>query len=116
WSWLRQPVEAAEVAIRATRYRPATGRIEGELVVEPAPGIAVTSLRVGSAGHRPLDVVVDTSTPRSLRVAVSGTRTGRRPVFTVLHLHAGPDDVVRSEPQTAGPVSVTVLPRTRPLG
>lgn len=116
WSWLRRPAGRAEVTIQHARYRTETGKIEGELHIAPASGATATSLRVGSGGHRPLDVVVSASQPRMLRLEVSGTRTGRRPVFTVLHLHAGPDNIVRSEPETAGPVPVTVLPRTRPLG
>ncbi|MEX1271970.1 MAG: hypothetical protein WEB55_05935, partial [Acidimicrobiia bacterium] len=116
WSWSLRPGGVGEVAIHDSRYRGKSGCVEGDLQIVSVPGVATTYLRVGSSAHRPVDVVVDSTARRSLRLSVSGTRTGRRSVFTAAYLQAGPDQITRVDPDSLGPIHVTVLPRTVPLG
>ena len=116
WSWSLRPRGVAEIGITDSRYRSETGCVEGDLRIAPAAGVATTNLRVGSSAHRPVEVMVDSTEPRSLRLSVSGTRTGRRSVFTAVYLQSGPDQITRVDPELLGPIDVTVLPRTIPLG
>ena len=116
WSWSRRPNEVAEMAIVDTWYRTETGLVEGDLRIVPSPGVTTTNLRVGSSGHRHVEVMVDSTERRMLRLSVSGTRTGRRSVFSAVYLQSGPDQIVRVDPETLGPIDVTVLPQTAPLG
>ena len=116
WSWTLRPTDAAELAITDSRYRSETGRIEGGLLIVPAPGVATMNLRIRSTAHRPVEVMVDSKQGRTLRLSVSGTRTGRRSVFSTVHLQSGPDQIVRSSPESLGPIDVTVLPQSIRLG
>lgn len=116
WSWSQRPRGIADVTIDDSRYRSETGQVEGDLRIVPTTGLATTNLRIGSSAHRPVDVLVDSTRGRSLRLSVSGTRTGRRSVFTAVYLQAGLDQITRLDPESLGPIDVTVLPRTVPLG
>jgi uncharacterized protein (DUF58 family) len=116
WSWSHRPSSAATLELVDCRYRAGSGRVEGNLRIDPAPGVATVSVRVGSDGHRPVDAVLAASYPRAVRLSVSGTRTGRRSAFEVVHILSALDHVAQSDPVGIGPVDVKVLPRTRPSG
>lgn len=116
WSWIVRPSGIAGVEIGHARYSSETGRVEGELLIVPHPGVTTMTLRIGSSAHRPTEAMVDATERRTLRLSVSGTRTGRRSVFSTVYLASGPDQIVRSGPHSVGPVDVTVIPQTDRLG
>jgi len=91
------------------------GRVTHSLTLGQAPGVATVLLRATAPGHRPVLALLDCERPRQVELSVRTVRTGERAMFAVDHLQAGPDQVVKSGPASAGPVRVTVLPGVRPL-
>lgn len=116
WSWMMRPKGIAEVAILDSRYVSETGRVEGDLRIVPAPGVATANLRIGSSAHLPAEVMVDTTRPRTLRLSAGGTRTGQRSVFSAVYSQSGQDQIVRVGPLSLAPTNVTVLPPAVRLG
>jgi uncharacterized protein (DUF58 family) len=115
WTWLHRPSATVRVQITGADRIGRPGAIGHAVEIQPAPGVATVLVRAGAPGHRPVEALVSCRRPRSVRMSIVSVRTGRRDLFWVHYLAAGPDHVVKSEPVVLGPVKVTVLPGNRPL-
>ncbi len=116
WNWARRPRDAAVVRFGSLSQTSRPGVVAHSLDVTPARGVSTVLLRATAPGHRPVSALVSCERPRRVELSIFTVRTGVRDMFALDYLQGGPDGVVRSDPAPLGPVSVTVLPGSRPLG
>ena len=116
WAALTRPTEPGEVVVEGAHQDPDSARVRASVRLEPPAGSELALLRVGSPSHRTVDVAVAAPRSRTVGVSVSGVRTGRQRFFSVVHRETSVGQVVGTAAIRAGPVTLTVLPRTRPLG
>ena len=114
WAARAHPTAPGEVAIEDLRQDP-DARVRADIVLSPADGSEVALLRIASSGHRPVDVVVASTSPVRIPISVSGVRTGRQRFFHVAHQEASAGHLARTKSRELGPVALTVLPRPQPL-
>jgi uncharacterized protein (DUF58 family) len=116
WGWLRRPRgPGSQAGLRAPTGPLRTGEVAATLELPAEAGVETVRLRVNAPGHRPTEAIVRADRDRALRLAIETVRTGRLAVFPVDYAASGPEDVVRSSPRSLPALSVTLLPRTRPL-
>lgn len=116
WDWARRPVDAASVSFGTLQQESRPGVVAHSLGVGAASGVSTVLLRVTAPGHRPVLAFVGCERPHALRLSIRTVRTGQRDLFAVTYLQSGRGQVVKSEPVSAGVVTVTVLPGVRRLG
>ncbi len=110
--WLGRPGGSGRVTMSTDAD--ATGsRVAAVIAWQPARGTEALRIRASAPGHRSVDAVLASATPlRRTTVSIRTARTGRRPIFTVDHAELAGQQLVTAAGDTAGPVPVTVLPRT----
>lgn len=114
WGLARRPAGFAVKELGEPRYVRPRSRIEAVLVVEPAAGVPASLLRVGAPGHHTREVLIDVRNRRELRLSFVTARTGHQDAFVVDDIDSGVEAVLRADPCTVGPSTVTVLPQATP--
>lgn len=116
WDWASRPVDSAPVGFGSLQQESRPGVVAHSLGVGTAPGVSTVLVRVTAPGHRPVLALVGCERPHQVRLSIRTVRTGQRDLFAVVFLQSGRGQVVKSEPVSAGAVTVTVLPGVRRLG
>lgn len=117
WIWLRRPTGSGSVELSARSETTSASRVGATVDWRPTPGADALRIRVTAPGHRVLNALVAApdGDHRPIGISIRTARTGRRPIFTVDHGEEYGQHLVATTGDTAGPISITVLPRADAL-
>lgn len=120
WMYLRRPRTGGTVELSTRSGTTSESRVAASVVWHAAPDVDALRFRTGAPGHRSVDAVIaapgrGTSGERQVAVSIRTARTGRRPIFTVDHQERYGAGLLGITGDTAGPLSITVLPRATML-
>jgi len=126
WSLLRRPRQTGTISLTTRSGTTSESRVGATVVWQAAPGADALRFRTTAPGHRAVDTVVvaprrspgsgpEESRERAIPISIRTARTGRRPIFTVDHQERYGAGLLTASGDTAGPMSITVLPRATSL-
>lgn len=124
WTLLRRPRETGTIRLTTRSGTTSESRVGATVAWQAAPGADALRIRTSAPGHRAVDTVVVAPRPatapegsgeRKIPISIRTARTGRRPIFTVDHQERYGAGLFAAAGDTAGPMSITVLPRATSL-
>lgn len=124
WIQLRRPREAGSIRLTTRSGTTSESRVGATISWQAAPGADALRFRTTAPGHRAVETVVTAPSTssgiggigeRKIPISIRTARTGRRPIFTVDHQERYGAGLLTSASDTAGPMSITVLPRATSL-
>ena len=120
WILLRRPRRTGTVTLTTRSGTTNESRVGATVTWQAAPGADALRFRSTAPGHRAVETVVaapghGSGGERSIPISIRTARTGRRPIFTVDHQERYGAGLFNAASDTAGPMSITVLPRATSL-